>query len=298
ALELGTVVVDDLRRLVASDPQAVAGPGGQPDIVHVGGGQERLRRGDADDRGAELVGKRLGRRQTHPQPGEGPRTRADDDPGEIAEPEAGAADQPLDRRHQLLRVPIAALEHIRGEERAVGPARRHDDRVGRGVEGEEPCGSSGHGAAPAARAAATYRPPTAPWPSSRSVRGSSAPPSMRTSNRSWCRESPRRSGHSTSTTPADCRSSSRPPSTASRPSASRYRSMWNSGSRPMYSPISTKLGELIVSRTPRPAPKPLAKTVLPAPSSPHRHTTSPGWATVARRAAISRVASGLSLTSS
>src|SRR5258706_11131202 len=69
--------------------------------------------------------------------------------------------------------------------------------------------------------------------------------------------------------------------------------MWNSGSRPAYSPIRTKLGELIVSLTPRPAPKPFANTVFPAPSSPHRHTTSPGSAAVARPAAIERVASGL-----
>src|SRR4051812_25389395 len=73
--------------------------------------------------------------------------------------------------------------------------------------------------------------------------------------------------------------------------------MWNSGSRPAYSPIRTKLGELIVSRTPRPAPKPLAKTVLPAPRSPHRQMTSPGSATEARLAANARVASGLVLTS-
>src|SRR2546428_12033166 len=71
--------------------------------------------------------------------------------------------------------------------------------------------------------------------------------------------------------------------------------MWNSGSRPAYSPIRTKLGELIVSLTPSPAPKPFANTVFPAPSSPHRHTTSPGSAAVARPAAIERVASGLVL---
>src|SRR4051794_1766000 len=71
--------------------------------------------------------------------------------------------------------------------------------------------------------------------------------------------------------------------------------MWKSGNRPAYSPISTKLGELIVSRTPRPAPKPFANTVLPAPRSPQRHTTSPGSAATARRAAKSRVASGLEL---
>src|SRR5262245_53725409 len=118
---------------------------------------------------------------------------------------------------------------------------------------------------------------------------------MRTSTRSSGSASPRRSGHSRRTTPAACRSSSSPPSTTSWADASLYRSMWNSGSRPAYSPISTKLGELMVSRTPRPAPKPLAKTVLPAPSSPHRQTTSPGSATAARRAAKARVASGLVL---
>src|SRR5688572_21079412 len=74
--------------------------------------------------------------------------------------------------------------------------------------------------------------------------------------------------------------------------------MWNRGSRPAYSPMSTKLGELMVSRTPRPAPKPLANTVLPAPSSPHRHSTSPGRAAVASRAPSVRVASGLSLSQS
>src|SRR5258706_793106 len=71
--------------------------------------------------------------------------------------------------------------------------------------------------------------------------------------------------------------------------------MWNRGSRLAYSPMRTKLGELIVSLTPRPAPKPFANTVFPAPSSPHRHTTSPGSAAVARPAAIERVASGLVL---
>ena len=74
--------------------------------------------------------------------------------------------------------------------------------------------------------------------------------------------------------------------------------MWNIGNRPAYSPINTKLGELIVASTPRPAPKPFASTVLPAPSSPHRQTTSPGSATVARREANVRVASGLGLSSS
>src|SRR4051812_34056387 len=60
--------------------------------------------------------------------------------------------------------------------------------------------------------------------------------------------------------------------------------------------MRTKLGELIVASTPSPAPKPFANTVFPAPSSPHRHTTSPGRATSASRAARERVASGLVLT--
>ena len=45
--------------------------------------------------------------------------------------------------------------------------------------------------------------------------------------------------------------------------------------------------------TPSPAPNPLAKTVLPAPSSPHRQTRSPGAATPASAAASRCVASGL-----
>ena len=44
---------------------------------------------------------------------------------------------------------------------------------------------------------------------------------------------PSRSGHSTSVTPAAWRSSISPPASASVASASRYRSMWKSGSRPV-----------------------------------------------------------------
>src|SRR6185436_4595641 len=52
------------------------------------------------------------------------------------------------------------------------------------------------------------------------------------------------------------------------------------------------VGELIVPATPRPAPKPLANCVLPAPRSPQRQTRSPGWAAAASEAAKRRVASG------
>ena len=51
--------------------------------------------------------------------------------------------------------------------------------------------------------------------------------------------------------------------------------MWKSGSRPAYSAIRMKLGEVIVSVTPSPAPNALARWVLPAPRSPHRQITSP-----------------------
>src|SRR5690242_10427920 len=67
--------------------------------------------------------------------------------------------------------------------------------------------------------------------------------------------------------------------------------MWNSGSRPSYSAIRTKLGELMVAATPRPAPKPFANCVLPAPRSPRRAIRSPGLAAAARAAPRARVAS-------
>ena len=73
--------------------------------------------------------------------------------------------------------------------------------------------------------------------------------------------------------------------------------MWNSGSRPSYSAIRMKLGEVIVSATPRPAPKALARCVLPAPRSPHRQITSPGPATRRQRAAKGGRGGGIGQTS-
>ena len=58
--------------------------------------------------------------------------------------------------------------------------------------------------------------------------------------------------------------------------------------------LAGRLGELIVALTPSPAPKPFAKTVFPAPSSPHRHSRSPASATEARRAARACVTPGSS----
>src|SRR5262245_4872920 len=51
------------------------------------------------------------------------------------------------------------------------------------------------------------------------------------------------------------------------------------------------VGELIVPLTPRPAPKPFANWVLPAPSSPQRQIKSPGSAAAASEAPNRRVAS-------
>src|SRR4029079_18406250 len=59
-----------------------------------------------------------------------------------------------------------------------------------------------------------------------------------------------------------------------------------------YSAMRTKLGEVMVSATPRPAPNALAKCVLPAPRSPHRQTRSPGSATRASARPRRLVASG------
>ena len=69
---------------------------------------------------------------------------------------------------------------------------------------------------------------------------SSPVPSITTSTLSGGRAGPRRSGHSTSVTPSDWRSSMRPPASASEASASRYRSMWKSGRRPRYSAMRMK----------------------------------------------------------
>src|SRR2546423_6446910 len=71
--------------------------------------------------------------------------------------------------------------------------------------------------------------------------------------------------------------------------------MWKSRSRPSYSAMRMKLGELIVALTPSPRPKPFANTVLPAPRSPQRQIRSPATATAARRSPSAKVASGESL---
>ena len=117
-------------------------------------------------------------------------------------------------------------------------------------------------------------------------------PSITTSSRATGSAGPSRSAHSTRTTPSSCRSSRSPPAMASAASSSRYRSRWNIGSRPSYSVIRTKVGELTVSVIPSPAANPFANCVLPAPRSPTRHSRSPGRATAASRAASARVAAG------
>src|SRR5512146_2507366 len=112
------------------------------------------------------------------------------------------------------------------------------------------------------------------------------------SSRSRGSVGPRRSGHSTSVTPSAWRSSTSPPATASPASARRYRSTWKSRRRPGCSAMRMKLGELTVPTTPRPRPKPFARTVLPAPRSPHRQIRAPGAARVARRAPGWKVSAG------
>src|SRR4051794_15359328 len=67
--------------------------------------------------------------------------------------------------------------------------------------------------------------------------------------------------------------------------------MWNRWSRPSYSDISTKLGELTVALIPRPVANPFANCVLPAPRSPNRAIRSPGRAAVASRTPRARVES-------
>src|SRR5947207_13014664 len=52
--------------------------------------------------------------------------------------------------------------------------------------------------------------------------------------------------------------------------------MCTTGSRPAYSRTSVNVGDTTGWRTPRPAAAPWTKTVLPAPRSPARATTSPG----------------------
>ena len=64
------------------------------------------------------------------------------------------------------------------------------------------------------------------------------------------------------------------------------------GRRPSYSAIRTKLGEVMVSVTPRPAPIALARCVLPAPRSPHRQIRSPATRDGAERAAECRRCAG------
>src|SRR4029079_16066082 len=65
---------------------------------------------------------------------------------------------------------------------------------------------------------------------------------------------------------------------------------------PSYSAIRMKLGEVIVSATPSPAPNAFARCVLPAPTSPHRQMTSPARAALARARPRADVAPGPGLT--
>ena len=90
--------------------------------------------------------------------------------------------------------------------------------------------------------------------------------------------SPSRSGHSTAVTPSRWRSSIRPPASASSAPASRYGSMWKSGSRPSYSAMRMKLGEVIGLGHAEPGPERLREMGLARPElAPQAHE-------VARRA--------------
>ena len=218
-------------------------------------------------------------------------------------------DQPDDGRQQLLRVAVAALERLGGEHRAVGrarPRRRSWSSPCRGRAASR--AGVGRHAARHARAVARRRAPgrvEVPRVARRRAPragAAAARPRRRRSGRPAGRPaapSPSRSGHSMSTTPVAWRSSSSPPSSASAAVASRYRSMWNSGSRPAYSPISTKLGELIVSRHAEARRRSPSRT----PSCPRRgrptgRARRPGSATAARRAASARVLVGAARSTS
>src|SRR4029079_11242754 len=61
---------------------------------------------------------------------------------------------------------------------------------------------------------------------------------------------------------------------------------------PSFSGISPRVGEFTTSITPSPAPNPFANCVLPAPSSPMRHSRSPGSPAGAGRAPRARVVAG------
>ena len=249
-------------------------------------GQQRGAGRDPDDRPAEPVGQPLRRGDPDAQPGEGARPVPTAMAASLSMPT-----EPPSRRvdgEERLAVAVTGGPFGRLEHRPV------ERRRWRGRSASSRCRSRGSLGAARGRSshrlqvAAEVGRPGADGDGSRVVAG----PVDDDVEPLGGRAGPSRSGHSTSVTPADWRSSMRPPPRASVASARRYRSMWKSGRRPAYSAMRMNDGDVIVSVTPRPAPNAFARWVLPAPRSPQRQIRSPGSAAVARAPPRAAVASG------